>query len=128
MSRLGRTSLRTVWVTLLFAGMLFCNTGCGRGMQPVAQKISESEPSSDSSTQPNAPTATDSPTIEIGDYENDPDYTPYSEHYTDGRTKLEGGFRNGQRHGVWTYYRSFNGNIMRVERYRDGELLSMGTE
>ena len=99
--------------------------GCARGTHQVAQ-TDESQGQAVSSSESNLKTPRDASTeLELGDYENDPDYTPYVEDYTDGRRKLDGGFRNGKRHGVWTYYRSFNGSILRVERYRDGELLSM---
>ena len=126
MTRPGRPSVFAVWVTLASCAVLSTAAGCGRGVQPLAQNTSETERSSGPSSQPDAPAATEPmPVIGIGDYENDPDYTPYTEHYTDGRIKVEGGFRDGKRHGVWTYYRAFNGNIMRVERYRDGELFSM---
>jgi len=129
MIRNGSLISRIVSIALATCGASFLALGCSGRPQQIARTDSKrADPASSDSGVESSTTPDLTPTIEISDYENDPDYKPYTENYTDGRLKVEGGFRHGKRHGVWTYFRAFNGNTLRVERYRDGELLSMGPE
>ena len=126
MSRRSHARSPFRWETAVVCSFLWVCSGCGRGTQQADPAGAESNASAPLSSAPESLAATDSSdTVNDGDYTNDPAYTPYVEHYSDGRVKLEGEFRHGKRHGVWTYYRSFNGSFLREERYRDGELLSM---
>lgn len=129
MSRCSHARIPFRWAIPVFCGFLWVAAGCGRGTQQKDPAVGGSNASPHLSSAPAQLAATESfDAINIGAYANDPAYTPYVEHYSDGRVKLEGGFRHGTRHGVWTYYRSYNGSFLREERYRDGELLSLGPE
>ena len=48
---------------------------------------------------------------------------PYFYYYENGKLRIQGNYKRDQRHGTWTYYDE-SGKTLRVEEYRDGELIS----